>query len=428
VQADDLLVEYKNVLSSQFTPRALFYYKDKGFDVEEMAMAVGVLVMVPAKVSGIMYSRDPDSPQADATLISAVWGLGAYAVGGVVPTQDYRVSGEKIESPTACTQEAMLVGRPEGGTEPVPLNTALLATQCLIEEQISSLASYARKAETHFGQPQDMEWAIDQEDRLYLLQSRPLGLTSQETLTGESRPRVAKGYKILLDRGTIASRGVGAGPVYLVNSEGNLADFQEGGVLVVKRAQPEFAVVLQKASAVVADIGTSLGHLAKVAREYNVPAIFDTETATEILRNGIHVTVDAEYANVYEGIVKEILRARKVKGVSKTSSSLTQLQEILKMITPLNLTDPQSSNFKPTACKTLHDITRFAHEVSMQSMFNLSQESYFSTTGLRSSWYVRCPCSGGLSIWKMESRKGLKGRKSDRKKLHPSPCKPFGKA
>ena len=78
--------------------------------------------MIPAKVSGIMYSRDPDSPKADATLIRTVWGLGAYAVGGVVPTQDYRVSGEKIEFPSACTQEEMLVGRPEGGTEPVPLN------------------------------------------------------------------------------------------------------------------------------------------------------------------------------------------------------------------------------------------------------------------------------------------------------------------
>ena len=410
VQADDLLVEYKNVLSSQFTPRALFYYKDKGFDVEEMAMAVGVLVMVPAKVSGIMYSRDPDSPQADATLISTVWGLGAYAVGGVVPTQDYRVAEEKIEFPSACAQEEMLVGRPEGGTEPVPLNRELLATQCLTEEQISSLASYARKAETHFGQPQDMEWAIDQEDRLYLLQSRQLGLTSQETLTGESRPRVAKGYKILLDRGTIASRGVGAGPVCLVNSEGDLADFPEGGVLVVKHAQPEFAVVLQKASAVLADIGTSLGHLAKVAREYNVPAIFDTETATEILSNGTHVTVDAEYANVYKGTVKEILRARKVKGVSKAPSALKQLQEILEMITPLNLTDPQGSNFKPTACKTLHDITRFAHEVSMQSMFNLSQESYFSTRSTK-----QLVCEVPMQWWVIDLedgiKEGIKGKK-----------------
>jgi len=88
VPAEELLSQYKNVLSSQFTPRALSYYKDKGFHVEEMAMAVGVLAMVQAKASGIMYSHDPSNPQEDAILINAVCGLGSYAVAGVVPTDN----------------------------------------------------------------------------------------------------------------------------------------------------------------------------------------------------------------------------------------------------------------------------------------------------------------------------------------------------
>jgi pyruvate,water dikinase len=413
VNVEDLLVQYKNVLSGQFTPRALFYYKDKGFDIEEMAMAVGVLAMVPAKVSGIMYSRDPGSPQENATLISAVWGLGAYAVGGEVHTQDYRVSGKKgkkIKLQAAGSQEVMLVGQPEGGTEHVPLNREFLATPCLSDEQVYSLASFARKVEIHFGQPQDMEWAIDQEGRIYLLQSRPLRLPSQETLAGESRPRVAKGYKILLDKGTIACRGVGAGTVYIVNSEADLADFPEGGVLVVKHALPEFSVGLQKASAVVADIGTALGHLAKVAGEYSVPAIFNTKTATEVLRNGMRVTVDAHFANIYEGIVEEVLSVKKIDGVSKVSSSLRQLQEILQMITPLNLTDPQSPDFKPSGCKTFHDITRFAHEVSMQAMFHFCQESHFSD---RSSKQLVCKIPMHWWVIDLEGgiKEGTKGRK-----------------
>lgn len=406
VRAEDLLDQYKNVLSSQFTPRALYYYKDKGFDVEEMAMAVGVLAMVPAKVSGIMYSRDPGSPQENATLISAVWGLGAYAVGGEVLTQDYKVSGKKgkkINLRQAGSQEVMLVARPEGGTEQVSLKGELLATPCLSDEQISRLASYAREVETHFGQPQDMEWAVDQEDRLYLLQSRPLRLPSQKTKSDESRPRIAKGYKILLDKGTIACRGVGAGPVCIVNSEGDLADFPEGGVLVVKHAHPEFSVGLPKASALVADIGSVLGHLAKVAGEYNVPAIFNTETATRVLKNGMRVTVDAEYANIYEGIVEEVLRGRKIDGISKIPSSLKQLQEILQMIAPLTLTDPRSPNFKPSGCKTLHDITRFAHEVSMQAMFQISQESHFSDKSTK-----QLVCEVPMQWWVIDLEDGIK--------------------
>ncbi|MFC1531760.1 PEP/pyruvate-binding domain-containing protein [Thermodesulfobacteriota bacterium] len=386
VPADDILGQYKNVLSSQFTPRSLFYYKDKGFNTQEMAMAVGVIAMVPAKASGIIYSRDPGNPQEDAALVSAVWGLGAYAVGGVVPTQDYRISGEDGKNITfqkAGPQEVMLVGRPEGGTCQVPVTSELHPKRCLTNEQVSRLASYARKVEAHFGQPQDMEWAIDQEDRLYLLQSRPLRLSSPAILADARRPTVAKGHKVLLNKGSIACRGTGAGPVYIIKSEEDLANFPKGGVLVVRRARPEFAVVLQRASAVVSDIGSVLGHLAKVAGEYNVPAIFNTEKATEVLRNGTRVTVDAVYANVYEGIVEEMLKGKKSHDPLNASPVLKQLQEILQMITPLNLTDPQSPNFKPAGCKTLHDITRFAHEVSLQAMFDLSKESHFSERSAR---------------------------------------------
>jgi pyruvate,water dikinase len=197
-------------------------------------------------------------------------------------------------------------------------------------------------------------------------------------LADEERPTVAKGHKILLDKGTIACRGVAAGPVYVASSEEELANFPQGGVLVVRHTHPEFAMVLQNAAAVVSDIGTVLGHLATVAREYNVPAIFNTANATKVLTNSMEVTVDAVYANVYEGAVEELLKAKKTDDVSRASPALAQLQDILKAITPLNLTDPRSPDFSPSGCQTLHDITRFAHEVSLTAMFDLSKESHFA--------------------------------------------------
>ena len=62
-----------------------------------------------------------------------------------------------------------------------------------------------------------------------------------------------------------------------------------------------------------------MGHLATVAREYNVPAIFGTDNATRILRNGMQVTVDAVYANVYEGIAEELLKERESGEALKSS-------------------------------------------------------------------------------------------------------------
>ena len=381
VPAEDLVVQYRNVVSSQFTPRALFYYKDKGFHLEEMAMAVGIMAMVDAKTSGVMYSRDPGRPEEDVVLISAVWGLGTYAVGGIVPTDSYRVSGgdgRTVTREESGPQEIMLTVEGKGGTRQVPVPEELAKQPRLTHEQVRQLASCARRAEKHFGHPQDMEWAIDRNGRLYFLQSRPLRLPASLASPEEKRPRVIKGHKILLDKGVIASRGVGAGPVYVVKSEDDLAGFPDSGVLVIRHTLPEFAVVLQRASAVVSDIGTVLGHLATVAREYNVPAIFNTEKATRVLTNGMQVTVDAIYANVYEGVVQEILREKKTADPFRASPVLKQLQDILQKITPLNLTDPRSPDFTPRGCKTFHDITRFAHEMALKEIFEFAEDTYFS--------------------------------------------------
>jgi pyruvate,water dikinase len=44
-------------------------------------------------------------------------------------------------------------------------------------------------------------------------------------------------------------------------------------------------------------------------------------------------------------------------------------EKILKLIVPLNLVDPDKANFVPEQCRTLHDITRFAHETAMAEIF-----------------------------------------------------------
>ena len=59
--------------------------------------------------------------------------------------------------------------------------------------------------------------------------------------------------------------------------------------------------MLHKASALVVDIGSATSHLAILAREFKVPALVDTEKATQVLQNGQEVTVDADHLRVYQG-------------------------------------------------------------------------------------------------------------------------------
>ncbi len=107
VPGDSILQKYKEVVASLFTPRAIFYFKTKGFTETEMVMAVGVLSMIDAAAGGVMYSRDPNDPHSDHILINAVHGLGLWVVDGygdpeylyrIKASDRYNHRAENIES------------------------------------------------------------------------------------------------------------------------------------------------------------------------------------------------------------------------------------------------------------------------------------------------------------------------------------------
>lgn len=73
VRPDGLLSAYKEVLASKFTPEAIFYWKEKGFNEEDIPMAVVCQVMVSARTSGVMFSQDPNHINRNVVMISAIW-------------------------------------------------------------------------------------------------------------------------------------------------------------------------------------------------------------------------------------------------------------------------------------------------------------------------------------------------------------------
>ena len=92
VSRGQLLQAYKEVVASLYTPRAISYRLNKGIRGEDTAMSVACLEMVESVASGVMYSHHPFNPQEDQVLISAVWGLGPYAVEGVITPDTYQVA------------------------------------------------------------------------------------------------------------------------------------------------------------------------------------------------------------------------------------------------------------------------------------------------------------------------------------------------
>ena len=375
VTRDRLVQTYSFIIASLFTPRAISYRLNKGILVEDIAMSVACLRMVDSTASGVVYSRHPFDPNDDAILITGVWGLGPYAVDGVVTPDTFKVTrnaprtiGESVVS----NKSVRLVCNPDGGLMELPVQEELREAPCISSRQVELLADYAMKLEAHYGRPQDIEWALDETGRIILLQTRPLHVESaplRKTVTTE----LLHPYRILIEGGSAAAPGAGFGPVFHVHSEDDLFRFPEGGVLVAKHSSPKFVLVMPRASAIVTDTGSVTGHMASLCREFQVPTLLGVPSAIATLPEGVEITVDAFSQHIYEGKVEELLNVEIKRDPRILDTPVYRtLQTIAAHILPLRLVDPKSPDFTPEHCSTLHDVMRFVHENSYAQMFQLS--------------------------------------------------------
>jgi pyruvate,water dikinase len=244
----------------------------------------------------------------------------------------------------------------------------------LARKEILLLGRYGLQMEEYFGEPQDVEFAIDDKGQVLILQSRPLTVSRPQA--EDIAPARLQDHPVLINRGTVACFGVASGPAVVVQSDVDLVRFPDGGSLVARHTSARYGVVFHKAAAMVVDIGSATSHLAILAREFKVPALVDTETATRVITSGQEITVDADHLRVYQGKVEELLQSRAQKPHLLTEMPLyLTLRRVLRWITPLHLTDPKLSEFNPDSCKTLHDIIRFAHQMGIAEMFELGEQA-----------------------------------------------------
>lgn len=370
---------YKAIIASKFTPRALFYFIGKGFREEEIAMGVVCLAMVRARAGGVLYTVDPLAPHHNELIIHAHWGLGKSVVDGTVTPDVFVVSKEsppRVKERQIAHKETMLTANPLGGVESAPVNPEARDLPSLSEENIALLTTLAQIVEKHYQRPQDLEWAVDEQGLIYLLQTRPLKVFAPKICPDGDGTTCPVPNPILLDTGLQGAHGVGSGPVFRVDRDEDLPHFPAGGVLVARAPSPRFVTVMNRARGIVTDLGGAASHMAAVAREFRVPTILNTRKATEVLTAGQVVTVDANNRIVYEGKAEGLLLQEEYQHHPFEDTSLFVLfEKILARIVPLNLIDPYDPDFSAKNCRTFHDLTRFVHQTATQEMFDLSASS-----------------------------------------------------
>ena len=363
-----LLAAYLEVVASKYSPEALLYRISAGLSDEEAAMAVLVLTMVDAAASGVVYTR---SPAPDGTgerlLVQSVSGLGLPLVGGEI-TPDmflFAPGADRPDQALAGRQQQRLV-LVDGKVRTEVMDDAAARPLSLAEDEAVRLAAAARQLEEFFGAPQDIEWAVDQERELYILQSRPLLSETepdpQATVFQPTEPPLVTG-------GRRAAGELCDGLVHHLDPACG-GDLPRGAVLVTRQIPPSLVRHIHRLAGVVCERGAVTGHFATVCREFGVVLLVEAADALELLPAGTQVVVDARTGAVYPGRLPE--GARPAGRDASADPYLHKLRGLLDYITPLHLVDPADSSFRPQSCRSLHDIIRYAHEKAMQTMFGLS--------------------------------------------------------
>ena len=328
VGAENVLTAIKNCFASLFTDRAISYRETFGFDHFKVGIAVGVQKMVRSDLgaSGVMFTLDTETGFKDVIVINAIYGLGELIVQGMVTPDEYMVFKPTfqqgysaiIEKKLGRKDRKMVYGTGEDRTKVVNVPLADQKRFALSDEEILKLAEWGMLIEKHYSEkkgrwtPMDIEWAKDGIlGELFIVQARP------ETVHSRKERNIIKVYKILegeeerekkrIVSGIAVGDKIATGRVRVLFDLKDAESFREGEILVTDITDPDWEPIMKKASAIVTNRGGRTAHAAIVARELGIPAVVGTGNATEVLEDGMEVTVscaEGETGYVYEGDLK----------------------------------------------------------------------------------------------------------------------------
>ncbi|MBU1002556.1 MAG: pyruvate, water dikinase [Proteobacteria bacterium] len=385
VSRDEVLLSYKAVVASKYGRRAMTYRANRGIRDEEVAMCVGVMRMVDAVAGGVAYSSGALDPlDLDVTVFST-WGLPKAVVDGAADVDLFRFNRDApprmLEQIIAC-KKTRTVCREDEGTCILEMDDQRCTTPSLTAEQAQRVANLALRLADHFNAPQDIEWALDGAGRIILLQSRTLLRSRAGHRLADEQHEVGcvvQTGPALLTGGSTASSGKAYGAIFTALTQSDLLLFPVGGILVVKQALPSWAPLISRASGVISEMGSAAGHLANIAREFHVPALFGLKGALSSLQNGTLVTLDADACKIHPGRVESLLQENpRPQSPMQGTPVHASLEGAAQHILPLHLLDPDAAtDFRPRNCKSLHDIIRFCHEQSVREMFSFGQARDF---------------------------------------------------
>ena len=333
---EQVLLATRACFESQFTDRVISYRNNgrlkevkeieklDGFEValkqqsiyshQESKLAVAMQRMVESKAAGTTFSVDPITG-ASLFYIEAVNGLGESAVdGNNIPDGIYiDPTTRAIVGKSRGAKRIKAVYSVGGGTEIVDTSEEERTTFAITDYQVDQLSQLAELVTDEYdNDAMDLEWGFDEDGKLWALQARPDTVASKikpgiiDMRRNVVKAEALKDVEAVIEAGQEGSPGVAVGVVrYCETIEEAWEKLEPGDILVTRETTPEWEELMDKASAIVTEVGGVLSHAAIVSREAGIPCLVGIRDAFVGIRalDGQEITVDATETKIYQGLL-----------------------------------------------------------------------------------------------------------------------------
>lgn len=173
---ENIISSVKKTWLSILAPTAVMYLQSVGIPLSQVQMGVVVQEMVPADVSGVMFTANVTTNDVSQMIIESTWGLGEPLVSGRVKPDSYVLKKNpiRVEREQIGTKEIFCLPRSEdGGVVNHETPDERQSIPSLDDDQIVKIAELGLTIEQEFGCPQDIEWCLKGND-IIIVQTRPI--------------------------------------------------------------------------------------------------------------------------------------------------------------------------------------------------------------------------------------------------------------
>ncbi len=301
-------------MASVFTTRATMYRERAGFDHFSVKLSVGVQEMAGGlggvKTSGVMFTEDPDSGNANVIVIRGTWGLGELIVQGIEKGDEFLIFKHdpkelRIIRRELIKKEKMMIfskGAEKIGTDIVPVKEEDQMKYCLTDDEVLILATYAQKIREHYQMRMDIEWAVGNNGKVYIVQARPETVHSQKGDTEEiyylleDPDKLIEEGLLVENTGIAIGRRIGYGKIKVIENINDAHLLHEGDILVTEETNPDWTSYMQNLGGVITERGGPTCHAAIVSRELNISSIVGADNIVQTMKEKQREAI--EYATI----------------------------------------------------------------------------------------------------------------------------------